>query len=121
MAAGNNPAANDNIFLYESAIDYAGPVTLLNGQRFIGQDATASLSTITGLTPPAGSDPLPATNSANGTIVNVTTGNAITVASGNTLTGFTGGNSATDITGIGFGTPHHLRRHAQWPRPGAQS
>jgi len=101
---GNNPAANDNIFVYESATDYVGPVTLLAGQRFIGQDATASLSSITGLTPPAGSDPLPATNSANGTIVNITTGNAITVATGNTLRGFTGGNSTTDITGSGFGT-----------------
>jgi hypothetical protein len=102
--AGNNPAANDNIFVYESATDYVGPVTLLNGQRFIGQDATASLSSITGLTPPTGSDPLPAMNSGNGTIVNITTGNAITVASGNTLRGFTGGNSTTDITGAGFGT-----------------
>ena len=101
---GNNPAANDNIFLYESAIDYAGPVTLLSGQRFIGQDATASLSAITGLTPPSGSDPLPATNSGNGTIVNITTGNAITVGSSNTLTGFTGGDSTTDISGTGFGT-----------------
>jgi Bacterial Ig domain/Calx-beta domain len=102
--AGNNPAANDNIFLYESASDYAGPVTLLNGQRFLGQDATASLSAMTGLTPPAGSDPLPTTNSGNGTIVNITAGNAITVASGNTLRGFTGGDSTTDISGIGFGT-----------------
>lgn len=102
--AGNNPAANDNIFVYESGSDYAGPVTLLNGQRFIGQDATASLSSITGLTPPSGSDPLPATNSGNGTIVNITTGNAIAVASGNTLTGFTGGNSTTDISGTSFGT-----------------
>ena len=102
--AGNNPAANDNIFVYESAIDYVGPVTLLNGQRFLGQDSTASLSAMTGLTPPAGSDPLPATNSANGTIVNITTGNAITVGSGNTLRGFTGGDSTTDISGTGFGT-----------------
>jgi Bacterial Ig domain/Calx-beta domain len=102
--SGNNPAPNDNIFVYESAIDYVGPVTLLNGQRFIGQDATSSLSAITGLTPPAGSDPLPATNSANATIVNITTGNAITVASNNTLVGFTGGNSTTDITGSSFGT-----------------
>lgn len=102
--AGNNPAANDNIFVYESAIDHVGPVTLLNGQRFIGQDATASLSAITGLTPPAESDPLPATNSANATIVNITGGNAITVASGNTLRGFTGGDATTDITGSGFGT-----------------
>jgi hypothetical protein len=103
--AGNNPAANDNIFLYESAIDYVGPVTLLNGQRFIGQDATASLSAITGLTPPAGSDPLPVTNSGNATIVNITSlSTAITVASGNNLVGFTGGDAVTDISGSGFGT-----------------
>ncbi|HSS21263.1 MAG TPA: Calx-beta domain-containing protein [Pyrinomonadaceae bacterium] len=102
--AGNNPAANDNIFVYESASDYVGPVTLLNGQKFIGQDSTASLSSITGITPPPESDPLPAMNSGNGTIVNITNGNAITVASGNTLRGFTGGNSTTDISGSGFGT-----------------
>lgn len=103
--SGNNPAANDNIFLYESATDYVGPVTLLNGQRFIGQDATASLSSITGLTPPAGSDPLPATNSGNATIVNITSAStAITVGSGNTLVGFTGGDAVTDISGSGFGT-----------------
>jgi hypothetical protein len=101
----NNPAANDNIFLYESAINYVGPVILLNGQRFIGQDATASLSAITGLTPPTGSDPLPVTNSGNATIVNITSAStAITVASGNTLVGFTGGDAVTDISGIGFGT-----------------
>ena len=102
---GNNPAANDNIFVYESAIDHVGPVTLLNGQRFIGQDATASLSSITGLTPPAGSDPLPTMNSANATVANITSAStAITVASGNTLRGFTGGNATTDIVGTGFGT-----------------
>jgi uncharacterized repeat protein (TIGR01451 family) len=100
---GNNPAAGDNVFLYESGVDYVGPVTLLNNQKLIGQDATASLSTISGVTPPAGSDPLPATNSGNGTIVNVTSaGNSINVASGNTLRGFTGGNSAADVTGTGF-------------------
>jgi hypothetical protein len=94
--AGNNPAANDSIFLYESATDYVGPVTLLNGQKFIGQDATASLSTITGLTPPTHSDPLPATNSGNGVIVNITSAaTGITVASGNTLRGFTVGNTGT--------------------------
>jgi len=103
--AGNNPAANDNIFVYESAIDYVGPVTLLNGQRFIGQDATATLSSITGLTPAPGSDPLPVTNSANATIVNITSAStAITVGSGNLLTGFNGGNAVTDISGTGFGT-----------------
>src|SRR5262249_22700540 len=47
---GNHPAANDNIFVYESATDYVGPVTLLNGQKFIGQDATATLASIAGIT-----------------------------------------------------------------------
>ena len=102
---GNNPAANDNIFVFESGIDYVGPVTLLNGQKFIGQDATATLAAITGLTPPAGSDPLPVTNSANGTIANITSaGIGITVGQNNTLRGFTGGNATSDITGTGFGT-----------------
>jgi hypothetical protein len=103
--AGNNPAANDNIFVYESAINYVGPVTLLGGQRFIGQDASASLSSITGLTPPSYSDPLPATNSGNATIVNITSAaTSITVGSGNSLIGFTGGDAGTDIGGTGFGT-----------------
>jgi hypothetical protein len=105
IGGGNNPDVNDNIFVYESATDYVGPVTLLNGQKFIGQDASASLSSITGLTPPAGSDPLPTTNSGNAVIVNITSAtNSIVVAMGNLLTGFTGGNSATDIFGTGFGT-----------------
>ena len=52
---GNNPAANDNIFVFESATGYPGGVILLSGQKFIGQDATATLATITGLTPPSGS------------------------------------------------------------------
>ena len=102
---GNNPAANDNIFVYESAIDYVGPVTLLNGQKFIGQDATAALATVTGLTPPSGSDPLPAMNSGNGTITNITSaGIGITLGQNNTLRGFTGGNAVPDITGNNFGT-----------------
>src|SRR5215831_6332066 len=103
--AGNNPAANDNIFIYESASSYSATLTLLNGQKLIGQDASASLSSITGLTPPPNSDPLPTTNSANATIVNITSaGTAITVGQNNTLTGFTGGNAAPDISGSGFAT-----------------
>src|SRR5205814_6654181 len=34
--AGNHPAANDNIFIFESGSTYAGPVTLLAGQKLIG-------------------------------------------------------------------------------------
>ncbi|HEX3146069.1 MAG TPA: Ig-like domain-containing protein, partial [Pyrinomonadaceae bacterium] len=103
--SGNNPAANDNIFIYESGSAYVGSFALLNGQKVIGQDATASLSSITGLTPPPESDPLPVTNSGNGTIVLIqSSGTSISVASGNTLTGFTAGSSVTDISGSGFGT-----------------
>src|SRR5215208_1376786 len=98
----HHPAANDNIFVYESATAYTGPVTLENGQRFIGQDATATLSTITGITPATGSDPLPSAN-PTGAIVNIT-GNGITVGSNNTLRGFTGGNATSDINGTNFGT-----------------
>ncbi len=101
---GNNPAANDNIFVYQSATDYVGPVTLLNGQKFIGQDATDTLSNISGVMPPAGSDALPAT-SPGAPIVNITSAAlAITVGQNNTLRGFTGGNSTGDINGTGFGT-----------------
>lgn len=103
---GNNPAANDNIFLYESATNYTGPVTLLNGQRLIGQDATSSLAALTGLTPPAGSDPLPAMNSGNGVFVTITSGSTdVTLGQNNSLHGFTAGNATgTAITGTNFGT-----------------
>jgi len=101
---GNHPAANDNIFVYESATDYVGPVTLLNGQKFIGQDATASLASITGITLAPNSDALPAT-SPGAPIVNITSASAgINLGQNNTLRGFTGGNSAPDINGSGFGT-----------------
>jgi Ca2+-binding RTX toxin-like protein len=97
----NNPKAGDNIFLYESGTAYIGPVTLENNQKFIGQDATATLSSITGITPATGSDALPPPN-PGADIVNIVT-NGITVASGNTLRGFTGGNSTSDINGTNFG------------------
>ncbi len=94
----------DNIFLYSGA--YTGGLTLLANQRLIGQGAGASLSTITGLTPPAGSDALPATGGARPTITTTAAAtSAITVGSGNTLRGFDIGNTtAVDITGTGIGT-----------------
>ncbi|MFL6227322.1 MAG: beta strand repeat-containing protein, partial [Pyrinomonadaceae bacterium] len=109
-AAATHAKAGDAIFLYESATAYTGPVTLLANQKFIGQDATASLITITGFTQPSGTDPLPAMAPANGTIVNITTTvaatNAITVsAGGDLLRGFTVGNTTgAKIFGNNFGT-----------------
>jgi hypothetical protein len=104
-AAGHG-AANHNIFLYESGTDYTGPVTLLAGQKLIGQDSTSTLSALTGLIPGASSAALPATNSGNATIVHITSaGNTVTLGSNNTVNGLTLGNSpGTAVTGTSFGT-----------------
>ena len=106
IGGGNNPAANDNIFVYESATSYVGPLTLLSGQKFIGQDATgASLAALAGVTLAPNSDALPGLLSGNATLVTITSGGiGIGLGSNNTLRGFTGGNASTDIDGSGFGT-----------------
>ncbi len=103
---GNNPSANDNIFVYESATGYTGGVTLLSGQKLIGQDSTSTLSTITGLTPPSGSASFPAMNTgAPAVTIQNAGGIGVTLNSGNTLNGFTGGNSSSSaISGSSFGT-----------------
>lgn len=114
QAANSGPAPapqpNHSIFLYESAVDYVGPVTLRAGQRLIGQDATASLPTISGVTPAPFSAPLPAMNSANGIVVRVVNAtpatDTINVSAGSTLVrGMTLGDSTgSKIGGSGFGT-----------------
>jgi methionine-rich copper-binding protein CopC len=95
---GLHPAANANIFLYDNASAYTGPVTLLNGQKLIGQDATSSLSAISGLTPGASSAALPATGGGSPNKVSITaTGNDVTLGSGNTVWGMTLGNATSGI------------------------
>jgi hypothetical protein len=102
--AGNNPAANDSVFLYQSATVYTGPVTLLNGQRLIGQDASATLASISGVTVPADSIPLPAMNlAAPATTIGAAAGGdavRITNAASNTIRGLTIGNVGAAGTGI---------------------
>ncbi len=95
---------SDNIFLFSGS--YTGGVTLLAGQRLIGQGATASLSTITGLTPPTGSDALPATGGSRPAITTTAAStNGVNAASGNTLRGFNIGNTTgIDIAGASVGT-----------------
>ena len=85
----------------ESSTTYSGAINLLNGQKVIGQDATASLLAITGYTLPPHSASLPATNSGNGTFVNLNS--TINLGSGNTLRGF---NVITNgsVNGNNFGT-----------------
>ena len=101
----HHPAANHNIFLYDSSTAYTGPVTLLNGQRLIGQDATSTLSAITGLTPGTSSAALPATGGGSPNKVSITaTGNTVTLGSGNTVWGMTLGNATgTALTGASVG------------------
>jgi hypothetical protein len=110
--SGNHPAANDVIFLYESSTAYVAPITLLSGQKLIGQDATAPLPAITGLTPASSSAAFPSVN-PGGPVVDITSPvSGITISSGsNTLRGFrVGGNngvgtvSGTAIGGVTGGT-----------------
>jgi hypothetical protein len=100
--SANDPG--DNIFLYSGA--YTGGLTLKNNQRVIGQGASSSLSSITTLTPPAGSDAFPVTGGANPTITTVVAAtNGITLGTGNVLRGFTVGNTTgAKISGNAFGT-----------------
>lgn len=102
----NAPAANDNIFVYESATGYSGAFTLLSGQRLIGQDATATLSSITGLSPNATySAAFPAMNTGGNPVTLTSSGNAVTLGSGNTVRGLTIGNTTgSKISGSSFGT-----------------
>lgn len=110
---GNNPAAGDNVFLYESATAYTGPVALLAQQKLIGQDAGASLSAITGITPATGSDPLPGMNpgadavnitGASGGVVLANIG--ATSGANNTVRGLSIGTSGgAGLSGTSFGSP----------------
>lgn len=110
---GNNPAAGDNIFLYQSATTYTGPVTLLGQQKLIGQDAGATLSTITGITPATGSDALPAMDPAGTTVTISGAAGGVTLANigansgtNNTVRGLsisTSGGAA--LSGTSFGSP----------------
>jgi uncharacterized repeat protein (TIGR01451 family) len=105
-ATGNHPAANDNIFIYESNTSYTltSTLVLLAGQRLIGQDSSTSLQILTGLTPPLGSMPLPVMNSSNGTLVNINSPSttAISLGANNRLYGFTIGQSALSLSGTDF-------------------
>lgn len=109
---GNNPAVGDNIFIYESNTNYIGSIVLLNNQKLIGQDATSSLTTIAGLTPPSYSAALPVTSSGNGvfTVLTTTAGgsNVVTLSNAggsNRIQGLTiGDKTGVGITGSSFGT-----------------
>lgn len=56
----------DVIFLHESATPYTGGITLKDGQRLIGQDASQDLATLAGVTVPPYSHTLPEMNRGAG-------------------------------------------------------
>ncbi|MBV9240687.1 MAG: hypothetical protein JO314_01660, partial [Acidobacteria bacterium] len=106
-AAATHAKTGDNIFLYQSGIAYNGPVTLLSTQKLIGQDSTASLITITGLTQPSGTDPLPAMDTAgSNAVITASNANGINLGLNNTIRGLTVTNTGTGtkISGTSFGT-----------------
>lgn len=101
---GLNPAAGDNIFIYSGTYTEAAILTLLNSQKLIGQGATASLATITGIAPAPGSATLPATG-GTAPILNSSASNMVTLGQNNLLRGLTIGTSTSfALTGNTFGT-----------------
>jgi hypothetical protein len=99
-----HPASGDIVFIYTGGSTYsAASLTLLSNQKLIGQGATATLSSITGLTPATYSEPFPLTNLSYPVIDG--TGTALILGSNNEIRGISFGNTtATTITGSSFGT-----------------
>lgn len=101
-AAGGarDPKNGHAIFLDEGA--YAGPLTLRNSQKLIGEDASGALATLAGITVPTGSS-IPVTNT--GATVTIAGADGINLAQGNSLYGFTLAPTAGEaIGGSNFGT-----------------
>ena len=101
---GTHPGNNQNVFVYESATAYtfSSGTLLRTGQKLIGQDATATLASIAGVTPPSGSS-LPAMNTGG----NATTiGSTVPLAASSTVrglsvsTGASTGVSGATVTGV---------------------
>lgn len=95
---GSNPDINDNIFIFESNTQYAGGVTLLSGQKLIGQDSGASLALISGVSLPPFSNALPAMNTGNPT---VDIGSTVTLNTNTTVRGL----SINSSTSTGMNDP----------------
>lgn len=104
--ATSGGSVGDIIFLYrQTAANYSGAaLTLKNNQYLIGQGASSSIVSITGITLPPHSLALPSTGGTNPVISHVNT--AVILASGNQLHGFDVSNSGgvSGIFGNNFGT-----------------
>ncbi|MHC4091613.1 MAG: beta strand repeat-containing protein [Planctomycetota bacterium] len=93
--------AGDSIFVYSGS--YAGGLTLLNNQKLIGDGSSSDLATITGLSLPVHSDPLPVFSGTDPLVTGPADG--IGVGQNNTIRGLTiGSGTGTGIRGSNVGT-----------------
>jgi trimeric autotransporter adhesin len=98
----NRGEVGDFIFVYSGSYTSTA-ITLLNSQKLIGQAATASIASITGITVPTYSNALPSTGGAATTLAN-TTATPITLGSANDVQGLTfTSTSGTTMTGSSVG------------------
>jgi len=99
-----NPQAGDNIFIYTGAGNYTAPLTLENTQKVIGQGATSSILSITGISLAPDSDALPATGGTAPTITSA--GIGIDLKSNDSLYGLKLSNTAGTAVngGVNVGT-----------------
>jgi large repetitive protein len=92
--------ANDTIFVADGT--YIAGITLENGEKLVGDGASTTLATISGVSPVAGSS-FPAFSGTPPLLNGAAT--AITLGSGNTLRGLNVGDATTvKVSGSGFGT-----------------
>ena len=99
-----NAKPGDSIFIYSGSGAYASGIVLQNSQLLVGQGATATIQAITGITPPAFSNALPATGGSKPTIQN-SGGDGIALAANNLVRGLTAGNaSGSGLAGSNVGT-----------------
>jgi hypothetical protein len=106
LGAVVDPEAGDNIFLYGLDGNYTGPLTFENNQRLIGQGATSSIASLTGITPAPDSDTLPSTGGTNPVITTTAPAtNGINLSQNDSIHGLSVVNTTgTGISGSGFGT-----------------
>jgi hypothetical protein len=104
-AAGDHPGAGDAIFVAQSNAAYAGALTLLAGQKLVGQDATSPLATLTGLVPAAGATSLPAMMPNDAAVTRLA--EPVVLAADNTVRGLEiATSSGTALSGAAIGTLH---------------
>ena len=90
--------AGDIIFIYTGTGNYIGDITLENNQTVIGQGASASIASITGITVPPYSNTLPASGGSRPVLGNSFAG--VRIKANNTLRGFDIGNTTAGGAGI---------------------